>query len=906
MGFELISLVPNYLRYMSTTSPASTDHSNKNSETALSAEDVAALVARDGDPAKLLNEVVHLIQSRLSVDASSIFLLGPDRMSLVLGATVGLDKSGIGSVRLSTREGLVGIAAERLEPIAVNEAAKHPRFKYFPELGEEPFHAFLGVPVIDRGLLQGVLTVQTKEARQFSESEIEALVNVAGQLSAVICEARDLEQFIAPIQQRLWALARNLWWCWDIETVSLFRDIDPVRWRELLHNPIALLNEMPLERLEERVNQLVLHSRISHAYRRLQEYLGNEMTWGSVNAGPLRARPVAYFSAEFGMHESMPIYSGGLGVLAGDHLKSASDLDIPLVAVGLYYDHGYFRQRLDAEGMQQEDYQRGDRSRMPLLPAIDKDGKPIRVCVETRNGILHAQVWQLSVGRRALFLLDSDVEGNTAEDRQLTSRLYGGDGRVRIRQEILLGIGGMRALRAAGVDPGVIHLNEGHSAFAVLEEIRRRMEYEAIGFEEAAQRVAASTVFTTHTPVPAGHDRFDASLIDEHLGAIGDAIGLDLDGLMALGRVRMDDPGESFCMTVLALKHSHQANAVSSLHGEISRSMWQGLWPHSSVNSVPIGHVTNGVHVPTWLAPQMQQLYDRYLGPKWRESLGFPEMWKQIEKVSDAELWETHVALKTRLLDFVRRRSAAEAALRGESEEICSHLKRALSPDALTIGFARRFATYKRAGLVFDDVDRLDELVNNPQRPIQFVLAGKAHPKDQPGKELLQRVFRLSRQPRFLGKIVLIEDYDINVGRHLVQGVDVWLNNPRRPMEASGTSGQKVVLNGGLNLSILDGWWAEAYDGDNGFAIGTTAQHSSAEVQDDRDRNSLYETLENRVVPLYYQRGQDGNPTQWIKLMKRAIRTLGWRFSSDRMVRDYCESVYLSRVGGVSAEARQA
>lgn len=878
--------------------------SSEFTSSALSTEDISALVAKDGDPAKLLNDLVHLIQLRMSIDACSVYLLGPDRTSLLLAATVGLNPSGIGNVRLSTREGLVGIAVEQLQPIAVQEAASHPRYKFFPGLAEEHFHGFLGVPVVDRGLLQGVLTVQTRDSRKFSEVEIQALVEAANRLSGVICEARDMEQFIAPIQKRLWTLARNLWWCWDTDTVNLFRDINPVRWRELSHNPLALLSEMPLDDLERRVNQLVLHSRISHAYRRLQQYLRNDKTWGCLHAGPLRARPVAYFSAEFGMHESIPIYSGGLGVLAGDHLKSASDLDIPLVAVGLYYSHGYFRQRLDQHGMQQEEYFRGERDKLPLLPALAPDGKPIRVSVETRTGKIFAQVWRIPVGRRTLYLLDSDVEGNAPEDRELTARLYGGDGRTRIRQEILLGIGGMRALRAAGIDPGVIHMNEGHSAFAVLEEIRRRMEFEAIGFEEAAQRVAGSTVFTTHTPVPAGHDRFDAALIEEHLGPIGDAIGLNLDGLMALGRVRSDDPAETFCMTVLALKLSQQANAVSSLHGEVSRRMWQQLWPNQSPPQVPIGHVTNGVHVPTWLAPQMHQLYDRYLGPHWRESLGFPDLWKEIDKVIDAELWETHVSLKTRLLDFVRRRATAEAQQRGESDEICMQLRRALSPDALTIGFARRFATYKRAGLVFEDEQRLSDLVNNPQRPIQLVLAGKAHPKDLPGKQLLQNVFRLSRDPRFLGKIVLIEDYDINVGRHLVQGVDVWLNNPRRPMEASGTSGQKVVLNGGLNLSILDGWWAEAFEGDNGFSIGTTAQHSSAEVQDDRDRNSLYDTLEHRVVPLFYERGQDGNPTHWIQLMKHAIRTLGWRFSADRMVRDYCESVYLKRVGGLSAEAR--
>ncbi|MCB0360463.1 MAG: alpha-glucan family phosphorylase, partial [Bdellovibrionales bacterium] len=413
--------------------------------------------------------MVQIIQSRLQVDAGSVYLLEPDRRTLVLAATVGLNASGVGQVRMTIHEGLVGMAAETLEPVAVHQAASHPRYKYFAELAEEHFHSFLCVPVIDRGLLQGVLTAQTFDPREFSPSEVAALAEAAQLLAPLICEARDLEQFVAPLQQRLWSLARNLWWCWDNDTVSLFRDIDPVRWRELSHNPIALLSELSLEQLERRVNQLVLHSRISHAYRRMQEYLTSEMTWGGANAGPLRARPVAYFSAEFGLHESIPIYSGGLGVLAGDHLKSASDLDIPLVAIGLYYDHGYFRQHLNADGMQEEEYLQVDRDRLPLSPAIGRDGNPVRISVQTRSGQIHAQVWQVAVGRRLLLLLDSDVDGNEPEDRQLTSRLYGGDGRVRIRQEVLLGVGGIRAVRAMGIDPGVLHLNEGHSAFAVLE-----------------------------------------------------------------------------------------------------------------------------------------------------------------------------------------------------------------------------------------------------------------------------------------------------------------------------------------------------------------------------------------------------------------------------------------------------
>jgi starch phosphorylase len=615
---------------------------------------------------------------------------------------------------------------------------------------------------------------------------------------------------------------------------------------------------------------------------------------------------VAYFSAEFGLHESVPIYSGGLGILSGDHIKSASDLNIPLVGIGLCYNQGYFRQRLDLDGWQQEDYLDTDLKRLPLRQAIGKDGQPINVRLKTRSAEIVARVWQLAVGRNTLLLLDSDVDGNQPEDRELTSRLYGGDQRVRIRQELLLGIGGMRALRALGIVPGVIHLNEGHSAFAALELMRQRMVGEGLALEEAMRRVAGQTVFTTHTPVPAGHDRFSAHLIEEHLGPLRDEIGMSHDHLMGLGRVDRYNPSEDFCMTVLALKLSRRANAVSSLHGQVSRGMWLGLWPNRPEEELPIGHITNGVHVPTWLAPQMVQVYDRHLGPDWPSHAGESKLWDKIDEMDDRELWETHQTLKARLLDFVRRQSVRQAERRGEPKEVVAQLRRAMSFDALTIGFARRFATYKRAGLVFEDIDRIAALVNDSQMPIQFVFAGKAHPQDGPGKRVLQRIAQLTRDPRFIGKVVFIEDYDFNVGRHLVQGVDVWLNNPRRPLEASGTSGQKVVLNGGLNLSVLDGWWAEAYDGSNGFAIGVGETHTSIDIHDSRDYTALDSVLRDEVIPLYYQRDRDGVPRAWIKRMKRAIRTLGWRYSADRMVMDYVLECYIPAAGGTSSDMGRA
>jgi starch phosphorylase len=663
-----------------------------------------------------------------------------------------------------------------------------------------------------------------------------------------------------------------------------------------------MLNEIPLEEIERRATELVLHSRINYVYRRQREYLEADRTWGAANAGVLRPRPVAYFSAEFGLHESLPIYSGGLGILAGDHIKSASDLDIPLVGIGLFYGQGYFLQRLDLKGWQREEYLQTDVNQLPMQPAIGKNGEPIIVEIQTRRGSIRAKVWRVKVGRCDLLLLDSNVAGNAPEDLELTSRLYGGDGRTRIRQELLLGVGGFRALKAMGITPGVLHLNEGHSGFAVFEAIRTCMEEEGMDFSTAASQIAREVVFTTHTPVPAGHDRFDADLIEEHLGPLREQLGLTQENLMGFGREYPTDQQEQFCMTVLGLKLSRRANAVSSLHGEVSRAMWKRLYPRTPEDAVPIGHITNGVHVPSWLAPQMCRLYDRHLGVGWQQRSGRAQTWGEIENVDDGELWETHLSLKSQLLDFVRRRACEQAERRGEPQETLQKLSKVLSSDALTIGFARRFATYKRANLILADIERLASLVNDPKRPVQFLFAGKAHPHDEPGKKVLQEIAEKMRDSKFADKLVFIEDYDINVGRYLVQGVDVWLNNPRRPLEASGTSGQKVVLNGGLNLSVLDGWWAEAYDGLNGFAIGTGRTHSNMDVHDSRDGEDLYRVLRDELIPLFYQRDQDGLPRGWIKRMKRTIRTLGWRFNADRMVMDYALKCYVPAAGGTSSE----
>ncbi len=723
--------------------------------------------------------------------------------------------------------------------------------------------------------------------------------------SASMASARSNWTELTPqaLYDKLNSLARNLWWSWHPEVVNLFRELDPVRWRQLDHNPIALLAEMTPGQVAERASEMVLYTRINQAYRRLKDYLDNtKSTWAAREAGVLGSMPVAYFSAEFGLHESVPIYSGGLGVLSGDHIKSASGLGVPLVALGLFYDQGYFKQHLDDEGWQQEEYLDTKVENLPMEPARDPKGRPITVEIETRGGVLHAKVWLMRVGRVPLYLLDCDVEGNSPEDRELTSRLYGGDTRTRIRQELVLGVGGVKALRALGIRAGAFHLNEGHSAFAPLEVIRSKMQDDGVSFDEALRETAQQTVFTTHTPVPAGHDRFDGRLIEEHLGPLREKLGISYEQLMGLGRVEPQNEGEPFCMTVIGLKLSRRANAVSSLHGYVSRRMWANLWPWRVEEEIPIGHITNGVHIPSWLAGPMAMLYDKYLGTEWHSRMGEPEVWQDVYKIDPGELWETHNALKSRLLDFVRRRVSRQSRRRNEDPAIIEAARTMLDPNALTIGFARRFATYKRADLFLQNIDRIAELIDDANRPVQFIFAGKAHPADEPGKRLIQRIANLRHDPRFAGRVVFVEDYDINVGRHMVQGVDVWLNNPRRPLEASGTSGQKAVLNGGLNCSVLDGWWAEAYNGKNGFAIGNGSSHADVGINDARDAEDLMRVLEEEVIPLFYDRDADGLPVKWIERMTNSIATLAARFSAHRMVVDYVQQAYLVAAGGLSSD----
>jgi len=699
------------------------------------------------------------------------------------------------------------------------------------------------------------------------------------------------------VVEKLRELTRNLWWTWQPNDLTIFHLLDPDLWRETNHNPVEFLARVPSDALEAKAEETALHSRIDYAFRRLAEYLHNTETWGAIRAPAFRTRPVAYFSAEFGLHESLPIYSGGLGVLAGDHLKSASDLGVPLVGIGLLYAQGYFHQQLDANGWQQENYLNTKFEMLPIEPVRALDGSDLRITIETQVGVLHARVWRVEVGRTILYLLDSNVPENSEINRGLTSRLYGGDARVRISQELLLGVGGVRLLAALDIHPSVLHLNEGHSAFAVIEMVRSKMERDGVPYGEASRDVAAMTVFTTHTPVAAGHDRFPAQLVEEHLGKIREGVHLSYDDFMGLGRVYPGDTNEPFCMTVLALKLSRHANGVSALHGRVSRQMWAPLYPNRHEEQVPIGHITNGVHVMSWLSGPMRGIFDRHLGPAWAEHMSDPTIWRAIKTVDDSEFWETQQVLKAALIKFVRDRLVRQARRRNEPDEVIERHRHALDLNVLTIGFARRFATYKRAGLVLRDVERLKEMIASTDRPVQFVFAGKAHPEDHFGKELIQNIAKMTKVPEFSQRIVFVEDYDMNVARYLVQGVDVWLNNPRRPQEASGTSGEKVLLNGGLNFSILDGWWAEAYDGGNGFAIGRGETHAMTSVQDDRDHASLLKTLTSEVVPLFYDRDASGLPRGWIDRQKSALITLAGRFNADRMVMDYVRNCYLPAAG---------
>jgi starch phosphorylase len=706
---------------------------------------------------------------------------------------------------------------------------------------------------------------------------------------------------LPPRLQALHKLAYNLWLSWNHEATALFRRIDADLWEKVNHSPVKLLGAIDQSRLEQLLDDDGFLAHMDRVEEAFDTYLSTP-TWfeeACAKEHPALARDfvVAYFSAEFGLHESVPVYSGGLGVLSGDHLKSASDLGIPLIGVGLMYREGYFRQYLTVDGWQQERYPENDFFHLPLFPEMTRDGEPLTVGVPFPGREVHARVWRLQVGRVPLYLLDTNIPRNAPEDRAITGRLYGGDHDMRIRQEMILGIGGVRALRALGKPPTVCHMNEGHSAFCGLERIRGMMERTGCDFAAAKEAVTAGTVFTTHTPVPAGNDVFSPQLVEHYFGWLLPQLKIDRHEFLALGRQNPADHAEPFGMTVLAIRLSNLANGVSELHGAVSRKMWKALWPELPVAELPITSITNGVHTMSWVSPDMAQLYDRYLGPISRGRPDEAGAWKRVDGIPDAELWRTHERRRERLVAFARGRLKKQLAARNALPAEIARADEVLDPDALTVGFARRFATYKRGTLIFRTLERLTAIITNKDRPVQFIFAGKAHPRDHGGKELIAEIGQFARRPEFRRRLVFLEDYDMNVARYLVQGVDVWLNNPRRPLEASGTSGMKAAVNGGLNLSVLDGWWVEGYAGDNGWAIGAGEEYTDLTYQDDVESRAIYDLLEQEIVPLFYTRGSDGLPRGWLKRMKRSIASLSPVFSTGRMVAEYTTRAYLPSGG---------
>ncbi len=703
---------------------------------------------------------------------------------------------------------------------------------------------------------------------------------------------------MSELRARITELSRNYWWSWNASARYILGALDRDLWQAVERNPAAFLREADesVFRAAERDPRIL--AAVMRLEEEFHEYMGADKLWARRNTPGLFARPVAYFSPEFCIHESLPIYSGGLGVLAGDHLKSCSDLGLPTVGVSLFYRGGYFQQRVDGTGRQVEVRRVTTPEELPLERARTADGKPVSVTVPLDDSEITADVWVTHVGRVDLLLLD--VRDDRHHEFPGALELYGGDSRTRLFQEVVLGIGGYRALRALGIHPGVIHLNEGHSAFATLEAAAEHMEESGVSFYDAVEEIAPSVVFTTHTPVDAGHDRFTPGDLLYFLKPTRERLGISDHEMLALGRVDPNNEHEPFCMTTLAMKLSCRANGVSALHGRVSRRMWQSLWPTRRLSEVPIGHVTNGVHIDTWLAPELSRLYGECMGADWREHVCDPDRWRRVEDLDPAKLWITKLALKRRLAEYV------EVVLTERNERLgLTDPVPAVGMDCLTIGFARRFAMYKRAMLLFSDLDRVKKIMTDPERPVQILIGGKAHPADEPGKAMIERLTELSRDPELSGRLIFLEGYDKTLSRMMVEGCDLWLNNPRRPLEACGTSGMKAAMNATLNASTLDGWWDEAYDTLNGFAFGDGQVHADPAVQDARDAESLYEVLENEVVPLFYVRDEHGAPMQWLERAKHALATLGYRFNADRMVKDYARGMYLPASNTPSAEFRR-
>ncbi len=687
--------------------------------------------------------------------------------------------------------------------------------------------------------------------------------------------------------ERLQELAYNLWWSWHPEAQNLYRQIDPELWELVYHNPVKFLREVRQQRFAEASTNSAYLEQYDAVMNAFDAYMHTKDTWFNQHYPHAQEQQIAYFSAEFGLHESLPIYSGGLGILSGDHVKEASDMDLPFVAVGFIYPQGYFRQRIDQSGWQFAEYHKMNFADVSATPALTPDGHEVVVDVELPGRTIYAKVYRIQVGRVPLFLMDTDIHPNNPQDRELSARLYGGDQEMRISQEIVLGIGGVRALRKLGIHPTAWHMNEGHSAFLVLE-LARELVAQGMSFKEAVEQIKPHTVFTTHTPVPAGNDAFPFPMMEKFFVKYWPQLGISREEFLDIAR-QEQEWGPTFAMTALAISLSTYRNGVSKLHGHVARGMWQWLFPGKTQDEVPITSITNGVHTASWLAPELRQLYNAALGANWEDRLDDMDMWRKIHDVPDKTLWDIRQQLRRNMVQFARERTRQRFTTMGQPPAIWP----VLEDHVLTLGFARRFATYKRATLMFKDLERLKAILNNPRRPIQIIFAGKAHPRDDPGKHFIQDVYQLSMQPGLSGRIIFLEEYDIAVGRELVKGVDVWLNNPRRPHEASGTSGQKASLNGVPNLSILDGWWPEAYNGRNGWAIGEEREYDNQDEQDWNDAQSLYQLLEEEVAPAFYERDADGVSTRWMQICKEAIATCAPQFSMRRMIADYTNMFYM-------------
>lgn len=692
---------------------------------------------------------------------------------------------------------------------------------------------------------------------------------------------------------RLTEIANNLWWSWNTEFLKLFQMIDIDLWENVGKNPIKflkLVNQSKIEEISENSEFLKQYNRVVENF---DNYMNSKDTWFNKKYPNNKNDLIAYFSAEYGLDEVVPIYSGGLGILSGDHLKSASDLGLPFVAVGLLYKNGYFHQKINSKGEQCSEYHNIDLYNLPILPVKDKMDDDVIIDIELGERILHLKLWQINVGRVKLYLMDSDIEQNDEDLRNITLRLYGGDKEMRIRQEIVLGMAGVQVLQKLGLKPTLYHMNEGHSSFLTLQLIYNIMQEKQVSFEIAKEMATVETVFTTHTPVPAGNDIFDITLVEQYFNKFWSKLGISREEFLKLGMKENEGFEQGFNMGILALKIAGKKNGVSKLHGEVSRELFSEVWPNIAEDESPITYVTNGIHTCTWLAPNLKNLYNEYLPPYWQDKIEMDSTWQKIDNIPNEKLWDAHVARKEKLMRLIKQNITERYVNSGVGYDQIGELVNSLNPKALTIGFARRFATYKRATLIFKDIARLTQILNDENRPVQIVFAGKAHPQDKEGQDLIKYIHEVSLMPQFKGKIFILENYNIGMSRYLVSGVDVWLNNPRRPMEASGTSGEKASVNGVVNCSILDGWWAEGYDGTNGWAIGTNATYNSYEEQDKADSNSLYHLLENKIIPAYYNQDKNGISSEWITLMKNSIKTTGGKYSTSRMLIDYINDLYM-------------